>query len=82
MIALLAPSVKAQLVTFNTIQDYTGQGTTSFTNGTTALGTTFSDVAEINSIEFQFVQTAGTDMVSTRPSTPTSFNGTPPRTRR
>jgi hypothetical protein len=60
---VLAPRVHAQIVTFNTIVAANGSLTEGFTNGDTALSQTFSDVAELNSLTYQFVE-IGNDTVA------------------
>jgi hypothetical protein len=56
-LALLAPALRAQIETFNTIVAYNTVENYGFTGGTTALTQTFQDVAELNSVTYQFVQT-------------------------
>jgi hypothetical protein len=60
---LAAPRAHAQLVTFETLSKYNGQGIIGFTGGSTALSQTFSNVLELQSVTYRFT-TTGTDNVS------------------
>ncbi len=63
LIALLVPSVRAQVETFDTIPSYNGQGIVGFTSGNTDLIQTVTNVLELNSVTFQITNT-GADAVS------------------
>jgi hypothetical protein len=58
----VTPGLHAQIVTFNTIVAYNTTENYGFTGGNTALSQTFQNVAELNSLTYQFIQT-GTDAV-------------------
>jgi hypothetical protein len=62
-VALVLPSgAHAQIVTFNTIVSANGNQTNGFTGGNTALSETFTNVAELNNLTYQFVE-IGNDSV-------------------
>jgi len=63
MLALIIPShARAQLETFNTITDYNGSASYGFTGSGTVLSQTFTDIAQLDSLTYQFVE-VGTDSV-------------------
>jgi hypothetical protein len=60
------PRASAQVETWNTIVDYVGEGITGFTNGTTALTQSITDVAELDSVTFALTTTSGTNATVTQ----------------
>ena len=53
---VFASATHAQIVTFNTIVANTGGTNVNFVNGNVALSQTFTNVAELNNLTYEFVE--------------------------